>query len=746
VIAVATVLALVVAVPMAGLALNLRNVAATAVTCTNSLAGSTFEIDPDANLKVDTSGCIDWLTGGAGTGFRSGVLAKNDKASGSSDNVFGQGTSEDSPNPTIVDGSIPPNKSDLKAFGIYTEAGTPSTANPTGKFLELFWSRVQNPSGTINMDFELNQKFCDPNNPTPATCANNGNNLQPGDGRTPVRTTGDKLITYDLSKGGTVPTISIRTWNGSASGPATVISGGQNSTALGSINSSLIPANQTGGATGGLTTALGSQDPYTFGEAAVSFGALFGNNATCGKFGSAYLKSRSSDSFSAEVKDFVAPEQVSISNCSTLTTSVTKSVTIGNPINDTATLSNVTATAGGSITFKAFSDSNCSTLKFTSNAIPVSGPGNYTSNNFTPTAVGTYYWTVSYTGDASNQGFSTSCGDANESSVVGPASPSINTTPNPSSGTVGDTLKDSAALSGGYSPTGNIVFKLFAPNDPNCSVTPVFTETVSVSNGNGTYNTANGYKATDADTYHWTADYTSGNANNNDTSSGCTTETVVVGKAQPSIGTTLSSSSITVGGSVHDSATLSGATANAGGTVTYTVYTNNTCTTGARDGGTVTVANGAVPDSNGLQFNTPGDYSWQAVYSGDDHNQGATSTCTDEHLVVGKASTNISTAQQLRPQDSASLSAGAGGPPTGMVDFYLYGPNNPTCDAGGANPVYKETGVTLTNGSASTSNSTFSVTSANSDQYHWKAVYGGDSTHYPVTSNCTENFTLTIAN
>ena len=96
------------------------------------------------------------------------------------------------PTPTIVFGSIPPNKSDLKAFGVYTESAD---------FLELFWSRVQNPSGTTNMDFELNKPLCDG---TAAQCANNGTAKTPRY-MTPKRSVGDKLITYDLSKGGTNP-------------------------------------------------------------------------------------------------------------------------------------------------------------------------------------------------------------------------------------------------------------------------------------------------------------------------------------------------------------------------------------------------------------------------------------------------------------------------------------------------------------------------------------------------------------
>ncbi len=40
---------------------------------------------------------------------------------------------------------------------------------------------------------------------------------------------------------------------------------------------------------------------------------------TCEGFGRAYLKSRSSDSFTAAVKDFIAPIPVNIANCGSLT-------------------------------------------------------------------------------------------------------------------------------------------------------------------------------------------------------------------------------------------------------------------------------------------------------------------------------------------------------------------------------------------------------------------------------------------
>jgi hypothetical protein len=93
------------------------------------------------------SGCKDWLNTGPGTG----PIIKQDSPSGSGDESFGEGTKEDTALPTVVSGSIPPNKSDLKAFGVYTETGEVKPGNPTGKFLELLWTRVQDPSGTTNV-------------------------------------------------------------------------------------------------------------------------------------------------------------------------------------------------------------------------------------------------------------------------------------------------------------------------------------------------------------------------------------------------------------------------------------------------------------------------------------------------------------------------------------------------------------------------------------------------------------------
>ena len=98
---------------------------ATTATCTNAatLPGSAFEIDTDANLGRERHERMHRLARRRNR-HAAAVRAScrtTDKPTGTADDAFGQGTSENDANPTIVAGSIPPNKSDLKAFGLYSE-------------------------------------------------------------------------------------------------------------------------------------------------------------------------------------------------------------------------------------------------------------------------------------------------------------------------------------------------------------------------------------------------------------------------------------------------------------------------------------------------------------------------------------------------------------------------------------------------------------------------------------------------
>ena len=69
--------------------------------------------------------------------------------------------------------------------------------------MHLFWTRVQDPKGSTNMDFEFNQS-----------------EILSANGVTPIRTDGDLLIVYELSKGGTEPELFRFTWltSGDAAG------------------------------------------------------------------------------------------------------------------------------------------------------------------------------------------------------------------------------------------------------------------------------------------------------------------------------------------------------------------------------------------------------------------------------------------------------------------------------------------------------------------------------------------------
>ncbi len=125
--------------------------------------------------------------------------------------------------------------------------------------------------------------------------------------------------------------------------------------------------------------------------------------------------------------------------------------------------------------------------------VTVSGNGTYTTPTgftlpSTGTVTGTYQWDASYNGDSNNSTVSDT-NAANEQVTVSAASPTLTTTPSPTSvvlGTNSVTLTDTADLEGGYHPTGTITFTLFHGS------TPVDTETVTVS-GNGSYTTPTGF-------------------------------------------------------------------------------------------------------------------------------------------------------------------------------------------------------------------------------------------------------------
>jgi hypothetical protein len=231
----------------------------------------------------------------------------------------------------VIDGSIPNNKSDLTRFYVGNEKVGAKD------FLYLAWERVQEPSGTTNMDFEFNQVR------TPS-----------GNGVTPTRTAGDVLIKYDLSQGGTTPVLGYHRWVTSGVG-SQVCEASNSVPCWGKVQ------NLSGNFEGAINTEA-TTDPLlippqtnprtlsarTFGEASINLtdSAILNPNV-CTTFGSAYLKSRSSDSFTAALKDFIAPIDVDISNCGNINVEKKDSATGAFLAGATFTLLNDVAPLGG---------------------------------------------------------------------------------------------------------------------------------------------------------------------------------------------------------------------------------------------------------------------------------------------------------------------------------------------------------------------------------------------------------------
>jgi uncharacterized repeat protein (TIGR01451 family) len=211
---------------------------------------------------------------------------------------------------------------------------------------------------------------------------------------------------------------------------------------------------------------------------------------------------------------------------------------------DTATVSggdNPTGTIQFSIT-----DPNNNTTTVGS-PVTVNGDGTYNApSSVALTLVGTYTWSASYSGDSLNNG---AIDNGNNESITSiPTTPSITTEQAPASGSVGDTFKDEATLSGTFrqSGKGSITWTLY-PND-DCSGTPLGTDMVSVDD-NGTFETPNGVTVDAGGTYYWVASF-SGDANNGSATSGCADEPVVVHGAAIHIVKKADAARVSVGGQI----------------------------------------------------------------------------------------------------------------------------------------------------------------------------------------------------
>ncbi|TMF84983.1 MAG: hypothetical protein E6I08_14600 [Chloroflexi bacterium] len=493
------------------------------------------------------------------------------------------------------------------------------------------------------------------------------------------------------------------------------------------------------------------------------------------------------------------------------------SVAIGTTVHDTATFAGATAGAGGTVTYNLYSGSACSNgtpggslvTGFGSNgsaAVTVSGSTIPASPAFSLTSAGSYQFIARYSGDANNNAVNSPCGS--ETFTVQPNATSTTTQvqvlnsngtlytnlPNGQAVAFASTVRDTATLSGATSTAGGTVtYKLYsgsacAGNSPTGSLVASWanggSSTVVVSNGIAPVSP--GFDGTAAGSYQFIVTY-SGDNDNAASTSACGSETFVVNPATAQL-TTLTQAvsagptytpiangaSVAIGTVIRDTAALANNSVNAGGTVTYSLYTGAGCTDGSPLGsllaqfGTngsaaVAVANGVVLASPSVTLTTAGTYQFIAQYSGDANNQPATSACGSEVVVVAPNNTATTTqAQVISGQASSNLGNGAhvaigttvrdtvslgGATPgaAGTVTYRLF--TGSGCSNGWptGSPV---TGFGSGGASAVAVNSATAPPSSNytvlaAGDFQFIAAYSGDVNNGPSVSACgSETFTV----
>ncbi|MDQ1422278.1 MAG: hypothetical protein QOJ52_4240, partial [Acidimicrobiaceae bacterium] len=313
----------------------------------------------------------------------------------------------------------------------------------------------------------------------------------------------------------------------------------------------------------------------------------------------------------------------------TLTAQASGDTVAGGQITDTAIL-NGTDPATGTITFSLFgpNDATCGATPVFTSIVPVNGDGSYTSAPFVALLAGTYRWTAAYSGDANNAPVSTPCNATGQVVTVALAPTSISTVASGPGPAISDTATLSPPGTGVPAPpTGTITFQLYL-NDSECMTTPVATSMATVA-GFGDYPSAP-FTPTPGN-YIWVASY-SGDANNLPVTSSCgdPAEMVTISQAATSV-TTTASPPVAVGGSIFDTAQLSGGNS-PGGVITFDVFgpdDTSGCDTNPVSSSTVSVDGNGSYQSTPFTPIAPGRYDFVAHYGGDANNAAAQTSCGD---------------------------------------------------------------------------------------------------------------------
>jgi hypothetical protein len=400
---------------------------------------------------------------------------------------------------------------------------------------------------------------------------------------------------------------------------------------------------------------------------------------------------------------------------------------IGQTIHATARLSE-SPDASGEIAFEVFGpdDPTCfgTALAPAPASATVTGEDDYISGEFNPPEAGVYHWSARYSSDVDHSAAESTCSAA---SIVGKASPVL--AGSASDGVVNTGIHDEATLTGGFSPTGEVIFRIYGPTDTACA-TVLDTDAVPLQDGHAI---SADFLPQQAGEFRWTATY-EGDENNEpaNTTCGAVNQASTVNKASPTLGG-VATSPVVAGSSITDVATLS-AGFDAGGQLVFRAYGpgDGTCSTTPKYEATVAV-DGNGPYSPAGFSPGAGLYRWTVSYAGDGNNEAASTTCgaAGQASTVSKASptlAGVATSAVVGSSitDVATLSSGfeAGG----QLVFRAYGPGDATCST---TPKYEATVAVDGNGPYSPAGF-----SPGAGLYRWTVSYAGDGNNESTSLPC----------
>jgi hypothetical protein len=216
---------------------------------------------------------------------------------------------------------------------------------------------------------------------------------------------------------------------------------------------------------------------------------------------------------------------------------------------------------------------------------------------------------------------------------------------------------------------------------------------------------------------------------------------VTVSRASPAI-TTVASAPAPIGGSLTDTAAVTGRVSPIdGATITFNLYgaTDTTCAGAPVLTATVPIAADGTATSPAYTPTAPGSYRWIASYSGDANNNAVTGVCGDagETGTITQARPAITTVASPSVPLSHMVSdvatvTGRVNPVAGAtVTFNLYPDGDLACLGP---PIFTSTVALGADGRATSGN--FQPASAGT--YRWIATYNGDVNNAPVSGLCTD--------